>query len=169
MPKPRLRWPYDLLERDLLDAMLRPNAHSCPQSESEMQGAVLAVLARFVVQPRDRPLTLDEMMWTPESYAPPEPTPPDPPKPQPSDSRFAAELLAAMVHGLHDWHPDLDFPESRCDMAACALEILARFHILRRPTSFRLADMTWPGDTASDSAVPSIPSVPSAGNPEPIP
>ncbi len=163
MPKPRLRWPYDLLERDLLEAMLSPKLHAYPQSEAEMQHAVLALLAKFVVQPRDTPLTLRDMAWTPDSYVPPEPKPCNPPKPQLSDSRFAPELLEAMVHGLHDWRPDLDFPESHSDMEACALQILARFSIVPRVTSFRAEDMTWPRDPTAHGTVPS------GGNPEPIP
>lgn len=158
MPKPQLRWPFNRHEEELLETMLGPRAtrHSYPQSESEMQGIVLALLAEFDFEPRATPLTLEDMVWTPDSYVPPEPPkPPDPPKPQPSDSRFAAELLAAMVLGLHDWRRDLDFPESHSDLEACALGVLSRFDFRPRATPFRVTDMAWPQGPDADSAVPS--------------
>lgn len=122
--------------------MLLGGRYSYPETESDMKRAVLALLAKFEFEPRATPLTLADMVWRPGSYEPPEP--PKPPKPLPSDSRFAAELLAAMVAGLHDWRPDLDFPESASDLVACVLEVLARFDFRPRTTSFLVEDMEWP-------------------------
>jgi hypothetical protein len=164
MPKPRLRSPYNALKDQLTDAMLqgtREFRHHYPKTESEMRGAVLALLAAFEVVPRTTPLTLEDMIDRSPRVEPP--PPPAPPKPQPTDSQFADELLAAMVVGLHEWRPDLDFPESYSDLLACAFEVLARFDIQPRETPFRVKDMAWPQAPDADRTI----AVPVNGHREP--
>jgi hypothetical protein len=165
MPKPPLRWPYNALKDQLTDAMLqgpRELRHRYPQTESEMRGAVLAVLATFEVAPRATPLTLEDMIERSPPVQPP--PPPEPPKPQPTDSQFADELLTAMVGGLHECRPDLDFPESHSDLTGCAFEVLARFNVSPRETPYRVEDMAWPQGPDADRAV----AVPVDGHREPL-
>lgn len=62
MPKPTLREPYAVLERDLIDTMIaglkewRPDL-DYPESHSDMAGCVRAVLRKYEV--RLRPVPLD--------------------------------------------------------------------------------------------------------------
>jgi hypothetical protein len=68
MPKLLLRSPYNALTHQLTDAMLqgpRELRHHYPKTESEMRGAVLALLAAFEVVPRAIPLTLEDMIAVP--------------------------------------------------------------------------------------------------------
>jgi hypothetical protein len=43
------------------------------------------------------------------------------------------ELIETLRAGLHEWRPDLNYPESNSDMQACVRGILKMFKIERSP------------------------------------
>jgi hypothetical protein len=159
MPKPRLRSPFDALATLMVNTMARPYRRY-PQSASDMQTCVLALLSKFEFMPRFAPLTLADMAWTAGSDSPVAPEPPPPPQPRPSDLRTAPHLLAAMRLGLNEWRPDLNYPESHSDMLGCVFAVLAGFDVQPRAVPFRLEDMAWPAldadavDTADHAPSP---------------
>jgi len=72
---------------------------------------------------------------------------PNPPLREPF-ATLSRDLLAAMVAGLHDWRPDLNYPESHSDMQACVLGILSRFELTPRVAPLDLKDMIRSRDAA---------------------
>jgi hypothetical protein len=57
-------------------------------------------------------------------------------------------IAQAMVDGLHNWRPDLSYPESYSDMQGCILELMSRFELLPRRVPLKLADMVADGVAA---------------------
>ena len=159
MARPRLRSPFDALAALLLNTMLPVGSqpYRCyPESASDMQACVLALLSKFEFMPRFAPLTLDDMASTAGSDGPIGPEHRPQPRPQPSDCRVAPHLLAAMRLGLDECRPDLSYPRSHSDMLGCVLAVLARFEVQPRAAPFRLEDMAWPldADVADAESLP---------------
>ena len=47
-------------------------------------------------------------------------------------------MINTMGAGLHEWRPDLRFPESYSDMQACVRGLLKMYEVKRRPISIEL-------------------------------
>lgn len=48
------------------------------------------------------------------------------------------QLIDTMEAGLKEWRPDLDYPESHSDLAACARGIIQMFELRRLPLPQKL-------------------------------
>ena len=48
------------------------------------------------------------------------------------------EMIETMLAGLHEWRPDLKYPESHSDMQGCVRALLRMYKIERRPISIEL-------------------------------
>ena len=57
------------------------------------------------------------------------------PKPDliPEQAILETQMIETMLAGLHNWRPDLGYPESHSDLQACARGLMAMFEIKRRP------------------------------------
>ena len=57
------------------------------------------------------------------------------PKPEliKSDAILESQIIKTLLAGLHEWRPDLNYPESHSDMQACVRGLLRMFHVERRP------------------------------------
>ncbi len=42
-------------------------------------------------------------------------------------------MIETMLAGLHEWRPDLSYPESHSDMEGCTMALMRMFEIKRRP------------------------------------
>jgi hypothetical protein len=49
------------------------------------------------------------------------------------DARLERDVIETMLAGLHEWRPDLSYPESHSDMQACVRGLLCMFKLERRP------------------------------------
>ena len=43
------------------------------------------------------------------------------------------EIIETMTAGLHEWRPDLSYPESHSDWQACLMAFFRRYEVKRRP------------------------------------
>lgn len=50
----------------------------------------------------------------------------------PEEAILEGEIVAALIAGLKQWRPDLDYPESHSDMQACVRNMLCMFKVVRR-------------------------------------
>lgn len=48
------------------------------------------------------------------------------------------DIVEVLLGGLHQWRPDLDYPESHSDMNACVMNLMVLFEIKRRVVPFVL-------------------------------
>ena len=48
------------------------------------------------------------------------------------------DMINTMIAGLHEWRPDLDYPESYSDCQACIRGLLRMYRIERRPIAIEL-------------------------------
>lgn len=44
-----------------------------------------------------------------------------------------SDIIETMIAGLHEWRPDLDYPESYSDMSGCVRALFRMYEIKRRP------------------------------------
>lgn len=49
------------------------------------------------------------------------------------DSILESQIIKTLLAGLHEWRPDLKYPESHSDMQACARGLMKMFKIERLP------------------------------------
>lgn len=56
---------------------------------------------------------------------------PKPPLQEPYRT-LESEMIATMLAGLHEWRPDLSYPESHSDMQGCTRGLFQMFDIKRR-------------------------------------
>ncbi len=65
------------------------------------------------------------------------------PKPslKPEFQELENQMLDTTRAGLHEWRPDLDYPESCSDMKACIRGLLKMFEIKRRPLGLSNKDI----------------------------
>lgn len=56
---------------------------------------------------------------------------PKPPLTEPN-AHLETDIIETMLAGLHQWRPDLDYPESHSDMAACIRALLTMYRVERR-------------------------------------
>lgn len=69
------------------------------------------------------------------------------PKPllRPEYDKLEWEMIETFLAGLHEWRPDLDYPQSHSDMQGGIRGILRMFEVKRRPLSLA------PGDLVHDA------------------
>ena len=48
------------------------------------------------------------------------------------------EIIDTMIAGLHEWRPDLNYPQSHSDMQGCVRALLRMFYVNRHPISVEL-------------------------------
>lgn len=48
------------------------------------------------------------------------------------------EMIETMLAGLHEWRPDLKYPESHSDMQGCVRALLRMYEVKRRPIAIEL-------------------------------
>ena len=62
------------------------------------------------------------------------------PKPTliPDQHLLELELIDTMLAGLHNWRPDLSYPQSHSDMMGCARAIMVMFDVKRSPLPNKL-------------------------------
>ena len=48
------------------------------------------------------------------------------------------DMIETMLAGLHEWRPDLAYPESHSDMQGCVRALLRMYKIERRPIAIEL-------------------------------
>jgi len=52
-----------------------------------------------------------------------------------------SDLFETMRAGLHEWRPDLDYPESFSDLQACLRAVFRMYEVRRRPVAIRIEDI----------------------------
>lgn len=73
---------------------------------------------------------------------------PKPPLKEP-ESSLARDLIDTMIAGLHEWRPDLSYPESGSDMQGCVRALLRMYEIKRRPIALEMRDLLEPDEQES--------------------
>ncbi len=63
------------------------------------------------------------------------------PKPNlsPPNDVLENHIIETLIAGLHQWRPDLSYPESYSDMQACVRAVLVMYDVKRRPLPEPLA------------------------------
>ena len=56
------------------------------------------------------------------------------------------EIAETMKAGLHEWRPDLSYPESMSDLQGCIRGLLKMFDVKRRPLGLSDKDIEDPND-----------------------
>jgi hypothetical protein len=60
------------------------------------------------------------------------------PKLQPPLDQLESDICETLLAGLHEWRPDLCYPESRSDMQGCVRALLRMYDVKRRPVAVAL-------------------------------
>ena len=62
------------------------------------------------------------------------------PKPslKPPMNKLESDMVETLIGGLHEWRPDLNYPESHSDMQACVRGLLQMYEIKRLAVPRRL-------------------------------
>jgi hypothetical protein len=60
------------------------------------------------------------------------------PKLESEQDKLERDLVDTLIAGLHEWRPDLSYPESHSDMQACVRGIMRMFKIERSPLPIEL-------------------------------
>jgi hypothetical protein len=58
---------------------------------------------------------------------------PKPPLREPFKT-LETKLIQTLLDGLHEWRPDLSYPESHSDMDACVRRLMRTYILLERPS-----------------------------------
>ena len=59
-------------------------------------------------------------------------------KPQLKEHLLESAIIETMIAGLHEWRPDLLFPQSHSDTQACVRGLLQMFDVKRLPLAKKL-------------------------------
>lgn len=51
------------------------------------------------------------------------------------------EMVETMTAGLHQWRPDLNYPDSYSDWHACLVPLMQMYDIKRRPIALKIEDI----------------------------
>ncbi len=54
------------------------------------------------------------------------------------DAKLETDLIHTLIAGLHEWRPDLHYPESHNDMSGCVRAAMRMFKIERLPLPRKL-------------------------------
>lgn len=75
------------------------------------------------------------------------------PKPRlhPKFSQLESDIIETLIAGLHEWRPDLGYPESHSDMAACVRALIRMFDVKRRPIA--LSELPYHCELCNDAGV----------------
>ena len=57
---------------------------------------------------------------------------------KPPMNKLESDMVETLIGGLHEWRPDLQYPESHSDMQACVRGLLQMYEIKRLPVPRRL-------------------------------
>jgi hypothetical protein len=60
------------------------------------------------------------------------------PKQTLKNSQLEHDIIDTLIAGLHEWRPDLNYPDSRSDYQACVRGLLRMFKVERRPLAIEL-------------------------------
>jgi hypothetical protein len=62
------------------------------------------------------------------------------PKPRLSEPyrSLEADIINVLLTGLHQWRPDLDYPQSQSDMQGAVRNLITMFNVKRRDEPFSL-------------------------------
>jgi hypothetical protein len=52
-----------------------------------------------------------------------------------------SEIIETLLAGLHEWRPDLGYPESRSDMSGAVRALMRMFDVRRRPLAIQEKEM----------------------------
>ncbi len=75
------------------------------------------------------------------------------PKPPlvPEEAVLENQMIETLRAGLHNWRPDLNYPESYSDMQACVRGLMSMFEVKRRPLAVLLKSPCPDCDGSGDS------------------
>lgn len=48
-------------------------------------------------------------------------------------AQLSGDIIDTLIAGLHEWRPDLGYPESHSDMQGCVRALLRMYEVKRRP------------------------------------
>jgi hypothetical protein len=60
---------------------------------------------------------------------------------------LASDLIETMTGGLHEWRPDLDYPQSHSDWQGCIRAVLRKYDVKLRAVPRDTAEILEPPDT----------------------
>lgn len=61
------------------------------------------------------------------------------------------EIIETLIAGLHEWRPDLRYPESGSDMQGCVRALFRMYEMKRRPIALRVEQIIHPDYLPEDS------------------
>jgi hypothetical protein len=64
------------------------------------------------------------------------------------------DMMETMIAGLHEWRPDLDYPESHSDLRGCIDALLRKYDIKLRPVPLDRKDIWEPPEVCPVCRIP---------------